>query len=214
MDAKPPTAADSEPRKPVEPPRDPNSADAVLWALAATGDAPARERLAQVALAVARSELQRRGVPATDLPDLIQEAQRTTFAFLARNPSPPKDLGTFLKYRAWGVLSDHRKKLRSSRLDYRHELEADMRPISSATTAPRDALRLRELASALAECRRRLPAELGRVLLMRYDSELGTDAIQHKLGVHRNTIHVRVFRALEQLRACLGAKGFGAEDLA
>jgi len=213
MDAKPPAASDREPRQPAEPRADPNRPDAVLWALAVTGDASARERLAQLALAAARSELLRRGVPAAELPDLVQEAQRTTFAFLARNPIAPKDLGTFLKYRAWGVLSDHRKKHRASRLDYRSELEEDMRPTSAATTAPRDALRLREIAVALAECRRGLPAELGRVVGMRYDSELGTDAIQHKLGVHRNTIHVRVFRALERLRACMGRKGFGAEDL-
>ena len=197
----------------AKPPGDPNRADAVLWALAATGDASAREQLAQLALSAARSELMRRGVAGAELPDLVQEAQRTTFGFLARNPSPPKDLGTFLKYRAWGVLSDHRKRMRSSRLDYRPELEPDMLPRSATTSLPRDTLRARELAQALADCRRRLPAELGRVLGMRYDSDLGTEAIQHKLGVHRNTIHVRVFRALEQLRSCLGSKGFGAEDL-
>jgi DNA-directed RNA polymerase specialized sigma24 family protein len=58
-----------------------------------------------------------------------------------------------------------------------------------------------------------LPQELGRVLGLRYDAELATEAIQRRLGVHRNTIHVRVFRALEQMRNCMSAKGFGAEDL-
>jgi DNA-directed RNA polymerase specialized sigma24 family protein len=51
------------------------------------------------------------------------------------------------------------------------------------------------------------------VLGLRYDAELATEAIQRRLGVHRNTIHVRVFRALEQMRNCMSAKGFGAEDL-
>ena len=69
------------------------------------------------------------------------------------------------------------------------------------------------LESALADCRGKLPPELGRVLAMRYDSGMATPGIQERLGVHRNTIHVRVFRALERLRECMTAKGFGPEDL-
>lgn len=176
------------------------------------GDESARARLAELALSATRGELTRRGVTGQELADLVQEAQRTTFAFLARNPAPPKDLWTFLKYRAWGVLSDHRKKMRASPLDYREDLEPLLRkrPVEAAMA---EGLRASELAAALSDCRRRLPPELGRVLSMRYDSGLATDGIQQRLGVHRNTIHVRVFRALEHLRECMGVKGFGAEDL-
>jgi RNA polymerase sigma factor (sigma-70 family) len=181
--------------------------------LAATGDQTAREQLAQLALSIARSTLLRRGVSGGELADLVQEAQRTTFSFLARNPSPPKDLGAFLKYRAWGVLSDYRKKMRASRLDYRSDLDPTLQRPAGPGAITRDPLRAREMASALADCRRRLPQELGRVLGLRYDAELATEAIQRRLGVHRNTIHVRVFRALEQMRNCMSAKGFGAEDL-
>ena len=186
--------------------------DAQLWVRASGGDAAARTELAELALAATRAELSRRGVQGSVLADLLQEAQRTTFAFLARNPLPPKDLWTFLKYRAWGVLSDHRKKMRASPLDYQGDLEPLLRkrPVDRSVG---DALRSKEIAAALADCRRKLPPELGRVLAMRYDSGLATEGIQHRLGVHRNTIHVRVFRALERMRECMGAKGFGPEDL-
>jgi RNA polymerase sigma factor (sigma-70 family) len=191
---------------------EPSTDDARLWALASQGDSRARERLAEVALAATRAELARRGIRGMELADLVQEAQRTTFAFLARNPVPPKDLWTFLKYRAWGVLSDHRKKMRASPLEHPSDLEPALRLVPEERQAA-DPLRAQELGSALADCRRRLPAELGRVLAMRYDSELATEGIQRRLGVHRNTIHVRIFRALERLRGCMDEKGFGPEDL-
>src|SRR5688500_401177 len=173
--------------------------DALLWTRAAAGDVPAREELALVASSAARAELGRRGVQGPELADLVQEAQRTTFAFLSRNPLPPKDLWTFLKYRAWGVLSDHRKKMRASPLDYRDDLEPllQKRPVEHPIG---EGLRVGEIGAALADCRRNLPPELARVLAMRYDSGLATEAVQRKLGVHRNTIHVRVFRALERMR--------------
>lgn len=186
--------------------------DAKLWARASGGDEQARAQLAELALTATRSELIRRGVAASELADLVQEAQRTTFAFLSRNQVPPKDLWTFLKYRAWGVLSGHRKKMRASPLDYRHDLEPLLRERPVAKPAG-DSMRKKEIGAALAECRRHLPPDLGRVLAMRYDSGLATDAVQQRLGVHRNTIRVRVFRALERMRDCMGAKGFGPEDL-
>ncbi len=188
------------------------TADSQLWARATAGNDPARAELAELACSIAQSELARRGVRAADLADLVQEAQRTTFAFLSRNPPAPKDLCTFLKYRAWGVLSDHRKKMRASKLDYRDDLEPLLRERGGASQSP-DAGAGEEIAGALAECRRRLPAELASVLSLRYDAELDGESMQRRLGVHRNTIHVRVFRALEKLRECMTVKGYGAEDL-
>ena len=187
--------------------------DAQLWVRAHGGDELARARLAEIAISATRGELARRGVQGAELADLVQEAQRTTFAFLARNSAPPKDLWTFLKYRAWGVLSDQRKKMRASPLDYRDDLEPLLRHRPGEKQAVGDGLRSREIGAALAECRRKLSPELGRVLALRYDAGLATEGIQQRLGVHRNTIHVRVFRALERMRDCMGAKGFGPEDL-
>lgn len=194
---------------PVEPR---STADSQLWARALAGNELARAELAEMACSIAQRELARRGVRAADLADLVQEAQRTTFAFLSRNPPAPKDLCTFLKYRAWGVLSDHRKKMRASKLDYRDDLEPLLRERGGARHTP-DAGASKEIAGALAECRRRLPAELASVLGLRYDAGLDGESMQRRLGVHRNTIHVRVFRALEKLRECMTVKGYGSEDL-
>lgn len=203
MDAEKPTDARAETAL---------AADSRLWARAAAGDESARAELAGLAQQVARSELSRRGVRAADLADLVQEAQRTTFAFLARNPAPPRDLSGFLKYRAWGVLSDHRKKMRASKLDYRDDLEPLLPAWERAGLRTAGAA-AEEMAAALADCRSRLPGDLARVLSLRYDAGLDGDSIQRRLGVHRNTIHVRVFRALQRLRECLISKGYGAEDL-
>ena len=49
---------------------------------------------------------------------------------------------------------------------------------------------------------------------MRYESHLETEAIASELGLHRNTINVRVFRGLQGLRECMARKGFDAGDLA
>ena len=40
-----------------------------------------------------------------------------------------------------------------------------------------------------------------------------TEDIAARLTVHRNTINVRIFRALEKLRECMGRKGFEPGDL-
>lgn len=219
---------------PKDPPPQPSAGaspavgnDADLWARAAAGEGAARAELAQLTTSIARAELLRRGVRGEDLADLAQEVQRTTFAFLSRGPAAPRDLSTFLKYRAWGVLSDHRKKMRASRLDYRDDLEpllgggpgSPHGPGGAAPSRPGPGvdhgrgLAREEAAAALVDCRRRLPEELGRTLALRYDEGLDTESIQRRLGVHRNTIHLRVFRALERLRECLTAKGYGSEDL-
>lgn len=213
MKSKQPETGGQDPRALGDGPLEPRAAsDGQLWARAIAGDDSARAELAELACSIAQSELARRGVRAGDLADLVQEAQRTTFAFLSRNPPAPKDLCSFLKYRAWGVLSDHRKKMRASKLDYRDDLEPLLRERGGARHTP-DAGAGEEIASALAECRRRLPAELASVLSLRYDAELDGESMQRRLGVHRNTIHVRVFRALEKLRECMTVKGYGSEDL-
>ncbi len=213
MSSTPPKTGGNDPGETHTGPAKPQTTpEGELWARASAGDDLARAELAELALSIARSELARRGVRAADLPDLVQEAQRTTFAFLSRNPPAPKDLCTFLKYRAWGVLSDHRKKMRASKLDYRDDLEPLLRERDSAIQS-HDRGSGEEVAGALADCRRRLPAELASVLSLRYDSELDGKSMQRQLGVHRNTIHVRVFRALERLRECMVVKGYGTEDL-
>jgi RNA polymerase sigma factor (sigma-70 family) len=115
-----------------------------------------------------------------------------------------------LKFRAWGILSDHRKKMRSNPI--RPEVE-DAPEAASTQAAPESAAQRAQLCDALVECRLRLVEEQRIVLAMRYEQHLETEVIASELGLHRNTINVRVFRALASLRECMARKGFDAGDL-
>jgi RNA polymerase sigma factor (sigma-70 family) len=180
-----------------------------LWPSVQRGDAGARERLASLAHEIASREMRLRGAPIADRDDLAQEAVRSTLAFLGAAREAPRDLRAFLKFRAWGVLSDHRKKMRASLTQPEIESEAE----DPAGASPESSVDLAELRHALAECRARLVEEQRVVLAMRYDAHLEADAIASELAEHRNTVHVRVFRALASLRECMARKGFGSGDL-
>ncbi len=184
--------------------------DRDTWERARAGDSAARERIALLARECAAAEYARRNVESSLREDLAQECVRSTLAYLARDGTPPRELRAFLKYRAWGVLSDQRRRMRtalpSSVLENAPEAAAgELGPESRASR--------RQLVAALLDCRARLVDEQRETLALRYDARLEGDAIAERLGVHRNTVHVRVFRALAQLRECLARKGFAAEDL-
>lgn len=182
-----------------------------LWRRASAGDAVAREQLAALAGSIAHSELRRRGVPSFALDDLAQDVVRSTLAFLAKAHEAPRDLRGFLKYRAWGVLSDHRKHMRNAPA----MVETHAAPeVATADHGPAERAHRRQLAQALAECTSRLPDEQREAVELRYGARMETEVIAARLAVHRNTINVRVFRALDKLRECLARKGFEAADLA
>jgi RNA polymerase sigma-70 factor (ECF subfamily) len=186
------------------------SGEIELWARARDGDAEARERLAELTRELADSELRRRGVARAELEDLTQEVLRSTFAYLARQAEDPKDLRAFLKFRAWGVLSDHRKRKRT------HVPIADTESVpdvASEEIGPEGGARLRQMLAALSDCTARLNQEQRIVVELRYATRLETEDIAARLTVHRNTVNVRVFRALEKLRECMGRKGFEPGDL-
>lgn len=184
--------------------------EADTWLRARDGDSRARERLAALAQEIASREMSFRGAPFRDRADLVQESVRSTLAFLAGAPEAPKDLRAFLKFRAWGILSDHRKKMRSNPMQPAGE---DPPEAASSRPAPDHVALRAQLCDALLECRTRLVEEQRVVLAMRYEQHLETEAIASELGLHRNTINVRVFRALESLRECMARKGFDAGDL-
>lgn len=181
-----------------------------MWECARAPDAPERAALAQWAADAGRGELLRRRAPPTELDDLTQEVVRSTLAYLERGGPPPRDLGAFLKYRAWGVLSDHRKRQRARpmplELDPSHDL-------ADPVAAPHSEGERRQTFAALEQCRSRLSDEQRATIELRYLAGLDGDAIAARLGVHRNTVHVRVHRALIALRECLERKGLFAEDL-
>lgn len=179
-----------------------------LWTLAREGHAASREELCRLAHEIAERELRRRGVRSVELADLAQECVRSTLANLAAQPAPPAQLRPYLKFRAWGVLSDHRKRARSRPPDPRSP-ESDARPDPGPGPAQRCGDE--ELARALAECSAALDPALRAVIELRYDARRGTEAIARELGIHRNTVHVRLFRALEHLRKCLDRVGHRSE---
>lgn len=181
-----------------------------LWIRARENDGEARERLAQLTREAAQWELRRRGVGQGELDDLVQEVVRSTFAYLARSPGNPRDLRAFLKFRAWGVLSDERKRKRT--LVSIADLD-DVPDVPSGDVGPELRVRRKQLAAALAECTARLNPEQRAVVELRYRGRLETDAIAERLDVHRNTVNVRIFRALEKLRECMARKGFDPGDL-
>lgn len=154
-------------------------------------------------------EFARRAPRTADLEDLAQDAVRSTLAFLARCADEPKDLPAFLKFRALGVLSDRRKRMRAALPTVPEELARER---EDPSPSPEHALRSRQLALALVDCERTLSVEQRAVVELRYRGSLPTEAIAARLGVHRNTVNVRVFRALAALRECLGRKGFRPGD--
>ena len=190
--------------------------DTTLWARARSGDGEARTQLAELCEEIATRELGARGLRAADLADLTQESVRSMLAYLSGSTlsgptDAPRDLGAFLKFRTLGVLSDYRKKMRATRLKV--QLDDGIDPQSDEPGPERQA-RTAQLQEALDDCRGRLDEGQGQVLRLRYDDHEETEAIATMLGLHRNTINVRVFRALENLRDCMRRKGFEAGDLA
>lgn len=184
-------------------------AERTLWERSQQADERARSELAALAEGLARSELARRRAPPEELADLVQEAVRSTLAYVGRGAPEPKDLSAFLKYRAWGVLSDHRKRQRARPMQI--DSDAAPEPLDPGR-GPQAASAQRQTLAALADCRSRLPAEQRETVELRYLQGLDGAEIAARLGVHRNTIHVRVHRALIALRDCLERKGLSVED--
>jgi RNA polymerase sigma factor (sigma-70 family) len=181
-----------------------------LW-VAAREDPEARARVAELTLGIARRELGHRGAAPADLEDLAQETVRVTLVCLERGLEAPRELRAFLKYRAWGVLSDHRKRMRL-RTPIPEPVEGRPEPMAE-TPGPERRASAVQLKGALAACRDQLSPALRDVLVLRYDQHLDAATMAERQGVHRNTINVRVFRALQALRECLTRKGFDAGDL-
>lgn len=184
--------------------------ETILWDRARAGEPDAMEELSTLSRSIASSELRRRGLSFAEVPDLAQESVRSTLAYLSRGGDEPKDLRAFLKFRAWGVLSDHRKKMRADRLQ---TAEIDDLELTAPEAGPDRRAQGAQMKSALAECRASLSDELRKVLELRYEGGLEAEAIVQRMGIHRNTVHVRVFRALEKLRECLVRKGYEPGDL-
>jgi len=181
----------------------------ILWESARRGDPGAREELARLAQSVAERELGVRRVAPDDAKDLVQEAVRSALAYLASDGAAPREIRAFLKWRTLGVLSDHRKRRRARGMEIQHENPPEPAVEGAGPLASALAEQVR---TALADCRTRLTADARSLLTLRYEGGLEAAAIAERLGVTRNAVHVRTFRALATLRECLGRKGIDPED--
>lgn len=185
------------------------------WEAARRGDESARDALAQLAHTIALRELKLRRVASADTEDLAQEAVRSFLVYLAGPGEAPTEIRAFLKWRTLGVLSDHRKRRRARAMETAQK-DLDVPALEPAVQGrgPEAAAALGQVRDALADCRTRLNADMRAVLALRYEGGLDAAAIADRLGVTRNAIHVRTFRALAALRECLVRKGIDPEDVA
>ncbi len=185
------------------------------WEAARRGDDPARDELARAGHAIALRELKLRRVAPADTEDLAQEAVRSFLVYLAGSGETPTEIRAFLKWRTLGVLSDHRKRRRARAMEtVNHDPEEPAREPAVQGLGPVAAAVEAQVREALADCRSRLGADMRTVLALRYDGGLDAAAIADRLGVTRNAIHVRTFRAIAALRECLLRKGIDPEDVA
>lgn len=181
----------------------------IRWESARRGDPGAREDLARLAQSIAERELGARRVAPDEAQDLVQEAVRSALTYLAGGGEAPREIRAFLKWRTLGVLSDHRKRRRARAMEIQHEHPPEPAVEGAGPLASALAEQVRD---ALIDCRARLAADARSLLAMRYEGGLEAAAIAERLGVTRNAVHVRTFRALAALRECLGRKGVEPED--
>jgi len=179
------------------------------WEAARSGDAEARAGLARLAHEIALRELSARRAAPSEIEDLAQESVRSFLAYLGGSGEAPLEIRAFLKWRALGVLSDQRKRRRARAMEITHvdTLEPTVEGVGPIAAAVAEQVR-----GALADCRARLGADMREALALRYEGGLEVGEIADRLGVTRNAIHVRTFRALAALRECLVRKGIEPED--
>jgi RNA polymerase sigma factor (sigma-70 family) len=170
----------------------------------------ARAELSRFAAEVARRVLSARRVPAGDIDDLAQETVLAVLGHLDADGEQPREIAGFVKWRALGILSDQRRSARNRTMQSHQAFLSD--PVSPAR-GPAAAARDAEVRAALADCRARLGADARDLLALRYEGGCDAQALATRLGVTRNAIHVRTFRALAALRECLERKGIDPEDV-
>lgn len=180
----------------------------VLWRSAQKGDTEARERLLQEVLVRARTCLAGR-VPAHDLDELVQRTGLSVLGFLDRG-GEVRDFSAFTKFRALGVLSEHRKAMRTERAQ--RTVAITLEP-GDGRPAPGQHLGASELLAALEECRSRLVEGQQEVFAMRWDEGSAPAEVAGRLGITANAVNVRLFKAHRAIRECLRSKGFDGGDL-
>ena len=160
------------------------------------GDPESEEDLGRV-----RAVLSMGGVPWQELDDAVQQVrlkllEQEASAEAVRNP------GAWTAVVASRVAVDwHRSRRRHEQL--RERLVALRSPAVAAESPDRD----RDLAMVVAGVLDELPAEQRQLLVLRFFTDLTVPQIAAVLGVAQGTVKSRLYAAVGQMRARLGANG-------
>jgi RNA polymerase sigma factor (sigma-70 family) len=181
-----------------------------LWATAQSGDSQARDELFRLVDRLARRELASRRARTHDIDLLALTTCETVLRYLEGGGTIANNFAQFVKHRSWGVLSDHRKAVRTRR---RHETEQRGTDHAVRSAGPLEGLLRAELRRAFQTCVRALPASLRQAFTMYYEQGLETEEVADALHTTARGIYLRLMRARGSLRECLSSKGFDQGDL-
>ena len=174
-----------------------------LIARAAGGDREAFEPLHAACAGRVRAYLLRSGFTSADADDLGQETVLRAFRGL-RTFDP--DRGSWL---AWiGTIARNvarRQWKRRKAPENFDPLLAD--EMFAADSEPVDRPEVREEIAAVRDCVAALPAELGRIVRLRYVDAMTTRGIAAQTHMAEATVRLRLKEAGELLEACLAGKG-------
>jgi len=172
---------------------------------ALTGDEAAFEALHAAHAGRVRGYLLRSGFPPADADDLAQEAfLRASKSLKSFDPAK----GSF---RVWlGAIARNvaRRKLarRAAPENFDPELAEEM---LSGPPNPSETPEAREEIETLGACVGQLPAELGRLIRLRYVDGRTTRGIAEATGMPEATVRLRLAEALLTLERLMREKGFG-----
>ena len=179
-----------------------------LWQRAVAGDAPACEQVAELASTYSREALRRRGAPASDLEDLVQDAVIGIERCRQRGHEV-RFFQKFVYFRALAVLKDFRtRQLRVARL------AQEQQSAGPTETHPPldDELASKELLQAVATCRDALPEPLRKVVVMRHTEDCMIREIAEQMSLSLGGVRERFRRAWSQMHDCLKRRGFDNEE--
>lgn len=192
---------------------DPQQTDAEtaeLWPRICAGDDAALEELRSLIQEECPRLLLTHGAPRDALPELLGDVLSSVWEF-ARNSldsasghRAPKQIRLFLKWRARGVLTEHRRRGQelSSRAQVDQELPAPVRdtvPIHRALTE--------EVFDAYEACLEAMPENHRQIWKARQVRGLSTTEVAAELGITKGAVAMRLFHATSWLMNCLRSKG-------
>lgn len=173
-----------------------------LWRQALEGGDGARDQIAQQASGHARRRLYVGGVRGSDLECLSQETVLKVFKALD-DGRPVRVFSAFVKVEARGVLKawrDHSSQSREATME-------DFPEVGAVEPSPVELVVNDETLRDLSDCLDGLTPALREVAQLRLE-DLSSQDIADRLGIARNTVNVRAFRAGEKVQRCMEAKGY------